>query len=60
MHELMHQLFNEFQLLIFYSIFFREITVPQYDNYKKISVTHLWQKFRENNVFTKEVTKELI
>ena len=22
--------------------------------------THLWQKFRENNVFTKEVTKELI
>ena len=26
----------------------------------KFTVTHLWQKFRENNVFTKEVTKELI
>ena len=26
----------------------------------KFTVTHLWQKFRENKVFTKEVTKELI
>ena len=26
----------------------------------KFTVTHLWQKFRENNVFTKEVTKQLI
>ena len=26
----------------------------------KFTVTHLWQKFRENDVFSKEVTKELI
>ena len=26
----------------------------------KFTVTFLWQKFRENNVFTKEITKELI
>ena len=24
------------------------------------TITHLWQKFHENNVFSKEVTKELI
>ena len=24
------------------------------------SLTHFWQKFRENNVFTKEITIELI
>ena len=26
----------------------------------QFSLTHFWQKFRENNVFTKEITKELI
>ena len=27
---------------------------------QKFPVTFLWQKFRENNVFIKEITKELI
>ena len=26
----------------------------------RLSLTHFWQKFRESNVFTKEITKELI
>ena len=30
------------------------------DTVLKFTVTHLWQKFREFNGFTKEVTKELI
>ena len=29
-------------------------------NLRKFTLFHLWQKFRESNVFTKEVTKELI
>ena len=27
---------------------------------RNFSLTHFWQKFREFNVFTKEITKELI
>ena len=27
---------------------------------REFSPTHFWQKFRESNVFTKEITKELI
>ena len=27
---------------------------------QKFSLTYFWQKFRESNIFTKEVTKELI
>ena len=27
---------------------------------RKFTITHFWQKFREINVFSKEVTKELI
>ena len=29
-------------------------------NHKNFSHTFFWQKFRESNVFTKEITKELI
>ena len=34
----------------------------QYTMWKllQFSLTHFWQKFREINVFTKEITKELI
>ena len=42
------------------------IKIPKYCHFQTVpklqrfSLTHFWQKFRERNVFTKEITKELI
>ena len=48
---------RESELLNFHNVFQVQYTLHSCGEF---FLTHFWQKFRENNGFTKEITKELI
>ena len=50
---------SDLTIYIFVSFNAVEVTEFYCSNYGNL-LTHLWQKFRESNVFVKEVTRELI